>query len=205
MINIYIALLLLVLLLLVSPLSLLCSKHHTRAATIGNVYLWCRRRSIPSLASATDYTAMLLRIKQLQQPQQHRSRKPRSRLSLLMEARYWWDRLPESRRRWISKRHRDANNKSTNCPTDFKARQPSIACQTYWVCFGSGRPEWINRRIIVISKLSTHHSKAKSRAPAYSRALRQIRGTVQRIVRGRFKSGCQRVRGGRLGVKAGAF
>jgi len=33
---------------------------------------------------------------------------------------------------------------------------------------------------IVISKLLERHSKAKRRAPAYSRALRQIRGIVQR-------------------------
>src|SRR6218665_1326426 len=83
--------------------------------------------------------------------------------------------------------------------------------------------------VIVNSKLLKSHSKAKRRAPAYSRALRQIRGVFQRIVRGRlrsvfhaegermhqirgvfqrivrgkFRSGCQKVRGGRLGVKAG--
>src|SRR6218665_3506060 len=33
--------------------------------------------------------------------------------------------------------------------------------------------------------------------------MRQIRGVVQRIVRGKLRSGCQKVRGGRLGVKAG--
>src|SRR6218665_27485 len=47
------------------------------------------------------------------------------------------------------------------------------------------------------------HSKAKRRAPAYSRARRQIKGVVQRIVCGRLRSGCQRVRGGRLAVKEG--
>ena len=48
-------------------------------------------------------------------------------------------------------------------------------------------------------KLLKRHSKAKRRAPAYSRALRQIRGVFQRRVRGRLRSGCQRVKGGRLG------
>src|SRR6218665_2994317 len=51
-----------------------------------------------------------------------------------------------------------------------------------------------DRAVIVISKLLKRHSKAKRRAPAYSRALRQIRGVFQRIVRGRLRSGCQRVR-----------
>src|SRR6218665_1285254 len=45
--------------------------------------------------------------------------------------------------------------------------------------------------VIVISKLLERHSKAKRRAPAYSQALYQIRGVVQRIVRGRLRSGCQ--------------
>ena len=60
--------------------------------------------------------------------------------------------------------------------------------------------------VIVNSKLLKRHSKAKRRAPAYSRALRQIRRVFQRIVRGKLRSGCQGVRGlrgGRLGVKAG--
>src|SRR6218665_627929 len=57
--------------------------------------------------------------------------------------------------------------------------------------------------VIVNSKLLKRHSKAKRRAPAYSRALRQIRGIFQRIVRGKLRSGCQEVRGGRLGVKTG--
>src|SRR6218665_3425701 len=76
---------------------------------------------------------------------------------------------------------------------------------------------------IVNSKLLKRHSKAKRRAPAYSRALhqirgvfqrivrgrareaqvrfpegermRQIRGVFQRIVRGKLRSGCQKVRG----------
>ena len=37
----------------------------------------------------------------------------------------------------------------------------------------------------------------------YGERMRQIRGVFQRVVRGKFRSGCQRVRGGRLGVKAG--
>src|SRR6218665_1143764 len=41
--------------------------------------------------------------------------------------------------------------------------------------------------VIVNSKLLKRHSKAKRRAPAYSRALRQIRGVFQRIVRGRLR------------------
>ena len=59
--------------------------------------------------------------------------------------------------------------------------------------------------VIVISKLLKRHSRAKRRAPAYSRALHHtcIRGVVERIVRGRLRSGFQRVRAGRLGVKAG--
>ena len=43
--------------------------------------------------------------------------------------------------------------------------------------------------VIVISKLLKRHSKAKRRAPAYSRALRQIIKVFQRIVRGGFRSG----------------
>jgi len=41
-----------------------------------------------------------------------------------------------------------------------------------------------NVLVILNSKLLKRHSKAKRRAPAYSRALRQIRGVFQRIVRG---------------------
>src|SRR6218665_3866769 len=48
--------------------------------------------------------------------------------------------------------------------------------------------------VIVNSKLLKRHSKAKRRAPAYSRALRQISGVFQRIVRGRLRSVIQRVR-----------
>src|SRR6218665_446692 len=48
--------------------------------------------------------------------------------------------------------------------------------------------------VIVNSKHLKRHSKAKRRAPVYSRALRQIRGVFQRIVRGRLRSGGQRVR-----------
>ena len=49
-----------------------------------------------------------------------------------------------------------------------------------------------HRIVIVISKLLKPHSKAKRRAPAYSRALRQIRGVFQRIVRGRLRPGLQK-------------
>src|SRR6218665_2438759 len=48
--------------------------------------------------------------------------------------------------------------------------------------------------VIVNSKLLKRHLKAKRRATAYSRALRQIRGVFQRIVRGRLRSVFQRVR-----------
>src|SRR6218665_1733732 len=51
-----------------------------------------------------------------------------------------------------------------------------------------------NRIVIVNSKFLKRHSKAKRRAPAYSRALRQIRRVFIAIVRGRLRSGCQRVR-----------
>src|SRR6218665_3169132 len=44
--------------------------------------------------------------------------------------------------------------------------------------------------------------EAQVRLPAGER-MRQIRGVFQRIVRGKLRSGCQKVRGGRLGVKAG--
>ena len=57
--------------------------------------------------------------------------------------------------------------------------------------------------IIVIFKVLKRHSKAKRRAPSYSRVLRQIRRVVQRIVLGRLRSDCQRGKGGGLGVKAG--
>ena len=49
--------------------------------------------------------------------------------------------------------------------------------------------------VIVISKLLKRHSKAKCRAPAYSRSLHRIRGVVQRDF--------QRVRGDTAAVKAG--
>src|SRR6218665_659215 len=44
--------------------------------------------------------------------------------------------------------------------------------------------------------------EAQVRLPEGER-MRQIRGVFQRIVRGKLRSGCQKVRGGRLGVKAG--
>src|SRR6218665_2161203 len=49
--------------------------------------------------------------------------------------------------------------------------------------------------VIVNSKLQKPHSKTKPKAPAYSRALRQIRGFFQRIVRERLRSGGQRMKG----------
>jgi len=55
---------------------------------------------------------------------------------------------------------------------------------------------------IIISKLLKHHSKAKHRAPAYSRVLREIRGVIKRIVLGRFRSGCQRVRGQTIALQS---
>ena len=42
--------------------------------------------------------------------------------------------------------------------------------------------------VFVISKFLERHSKLKRRAPAYSRALRQINGVVQRVVHGRLRS-----------------
>jgi len=54
------------------------------------------------------------------------------------------------------------------------------------------------KSVIVISKRLKRHSKAKGRAPAYSRLLRQIRWVVQRKVRRKLRPSCQRVRGGRL-------
>src|SRR6218665_2563328 len=44
--------------------------------------------------------------------------------------------------------------------------------------------------------------EAQVRLPEGER-MRQIRGVFQRIVRGKLRSGCQKVREGRLGVKAG--
>src|SRR6218665_1556473 len=44
--------------------------------------------------------------------------------------------------------------------------------------------------------------EAQVRLPEGER-MRQIRAVFQRIVRGKLRSGCQKVRGGRLGVKAG--
>jgi len=57
--------------------------------------------------------------------------------------------------------------------------------------------------VIVISKFLERHSKAKRRAPAYSRSLRRIREVVQRVVQGKLKSDFHRVRGDRVAVKAG--
>jgi len=55
--------------------------------------------------------------------------------------------------------------------------------------------------VIIISKLETSKAQlAKRMAPAYSRAVHQIRGVVQRLVQERFWSGCQRVKGDRVAV-----
>src|SRR6218665_475707 len=49
--------------------------------------------------------------------------------------------------------------------------------------------------VIVISELLERHSKAKrTRTPAYSRALRRIKGVFQRVVHGKLRSDFQRVR-----------
>src|SRR6218665_4149054 len=60
------------------------------------------------------------------------------------------------------------------------------------------RSEEIQNVIVIVTtfKFLKRHSKAKPRAPAYSRTLLQNRGVVQRIVRGRLRSDCQRVNGG---------
>ena len=58
----------------------------------------------------------------------------------------------------------------------------SMLCERAYVCVGS--------YVIVISRFLKRYLKAKStRAPAYSRALHQIRGVVQTIVRERLRSG----------------
>ena len=50
--------------------------------------------------------------------------------------------------------------------------------------------------VIVISEFLERHSQAKrTRAPAYLLGLRQIKGVVQRVVHGEFRSDFQRVRG----------
>ena len=60
----------------------------------------------------------------------------------------------------------------------------------------------MQRIVIVISEFIERHSKAKhTRAPAYSQAMRRIKGVVQREARGKLKSNFQRVRGDRVAVK----
>src|SRR6218665_1662048 len=54
----------------------------------------------------------------------------------------------------------------------------------------------------VASNQRSFPKEAQVRFPEGER-MRQIRGVFQRIVRGKLRSGCQKVRGGRLGVKAG--
>ena len=55
-------------------------------------------------------------------------------------------------------------------------------------------------RILLASKASLD---SQTHGQAYTRAMRQIRGVVQRIVHGRFIPGCHRVRKSRVAVKAG--
>ena len=50
---------------------------------------------------------------------------------------------------------------------------------------------------------SKRHFKAKRRAPAYSRTLRQIRGIVQRLVQVKFGSDSQMVIGDRVAIYGG--
>jgi len=58
--------------------------------------------------------------------------------------------------------------------------------------------------VIVTSEFLERHSKAKrTRAPAYSQALRRIKGVFQRVVHGKFRSDLQGVRGNRVAVKVG--
>ena len=86
----------------------------------------------------------------------------------------------------------------------FDASDHAIICSKNSIglqCFYfAHRP---NRNLIVNPRLLKRHSKSKRRAPAYPRALREIRGFFQRIVHGKLRFGCQTVRGGKLDVKAG--
>ena len=57
---------------------------------------------------------------------------------------------------------------------------------------------------VIISEFLKRHSKAKrTRAPAYSRALRWIKGVVQRVVHGKLRSDFQRVGEDIVAVKVG--
>jgi len=56
--------------------------------------------------------------------------------------------------------------------------------------------------IIVITKLLKRLAKTKSKAPTYSRALHQIRGVAKRVVQGKFRSDCQKIKGNKVDVKA---
>src|SRR6218665_2916786 len=60
--------------------------------------------------------------------------------------------------------------------------------------FSRWRPRWLPRAISVDIKALFNLERC---------SWCQIVGVVQRIVRGRLRFGCQRVRGGILGVKAG--
>jgi len=55
-----------------------------------------------------------------------------------------------------------------------------------------------------MSEFLDRHSKAKrTKAPAYSRALRRIEGVVQRLVHGKRRFDFQRIRGDKVAVKVG--
>ena len=62
-----------------------------------------------------------------------------------------------------------------------------------------------NEDVIVISKLLKRHSKAKRKAPAYSRALHLVRGVVQKSGPRRSESGFQWIREGTADVKVDVF
>jgi len=60
---------------------------------------------------------------------------------------------------------------------------------------------WHNRNL----KIYRAPLKAKRKAPAYSRALQRIKGVVQKVAYGKFRSDFQRVRGDRVAVKVGVI
>jgi len=68
-------------------------------------------------------------------------------------------------------------------------------------CGGLSKKQWEKLVVIVISEFLERHSNAKrTRAPAYSRAVRRIKGVVQRVVRGKLRYAFKRVRGDRVAV-----
>lgn len=58
--------------------------------------------------------------------------------------------------------------------------------------------------VIVNSKFLKFYSKAKGRTPAHSQVLPYVRGFVQRFVKLRSNSSCQRDQRGRGAVKVGS-